>query len=272
MPSEVPNGGLARIIAIAYLGANQMPERRISMFISKTKLLMAVLVVALVVPAAAYATDAWGDVPDAAYEHAAVTWAKANSITNGCDGGTNFCPAREVTRRENIAFIYRYDQEMVQPALADIQADADAAQADADTNAADIAAGDPFYVGIIELDGTQYPDNTGECTVGGPGCLFVDYLYWNTDVDLGDNDFVHFKHCNGSASTLPVCTDLSDGYIAQVTVMDQSSGSIDQDVVATTYFPSGGDAGELWIRLYDISLGAAQDDGVDIHLVIWKLP
>jgi len=95
------------------------------MFISKTKLLMAVLAVALIVPATAYGTDAWSDVPDAAYEHAAVTWAKANSITNGCDGGTNFCPAREVTRRENIAFTYRYDQEIVQPALADIQADAD---------------------------------------------------------------------------------------------------------------------------------------------------
>jgi hypothetical protein len=35
-----------------------MPERPISVFISETKLLMAVLVVALVVPAAAYATDA----------------------------------------------------------------------------------------------------------------------------------------------------------------------------------------------------------------------
>ncbi|MDG1410915.1 MAG: hypothetical protein P8Q52_09210, partial [Acidimicrobiales bacterium] len=179
---------------------------------------------------------------------------------------------------ENITFAKRYD-DLNQVWLADIQADADAAQDTADDNASDIndiqtdiVAGDPFYVGIIELDGTQYPDNTGECTAFGPGCLFVDYLYWNTDVDLTDNDFVHFKHCNGSASALHACTDLSDGYIAQVTVMDQLSGAVDQDVVATTHFPSGADEGELWIRLYDISSGAAQDDGVDIHLVIWKLP
>ena len=39
------------------------------MFISETKLLMAVLVVALVVPAAAYATDAWDDTADGKFYH-----------------------------------------------------------------------------------------------------------------------------------------------------------------------------------------------------------
>ena len=227
------------------------------MFISKTKLLMAMLVMALVVPATGSAVHTFPDVPDGQYYTEPVEWAFDNGITTGTTA-TTFSPADPVTRAQNVTFAWRYDQYIVQPALADIETD--------------IAAGDPFYVGIIELDGTQYPDNTGDCTPAGPGCLFVDYLYWNTDVDLTDNDFVHFKHCNGSLSTLPACTDLSDGYIAQVTVMDQSSGFIDEDVVATTYFPSGGDAGELWIRLYDISSGAAQDDGVDIHLVIWKLP
>ena len=135
------------------------------MFISKTKLLMAVLAVALIVPATAYGTDAWSDVPDAAYEHAAVTWAKANSITNGCDGGTNFCPAREVTRRENIAFTYRYDQEIVQPALADIESDIA-------TNAADIAGQPTQFWVTLAADGTIASSSPGVDTdpsVTGPG-------------------------------------------------------------------------------------------------------
>lgn len=107
------------------------------MFISKTKLLMAVLVMALVVPAAAYATDAWSDVENGKFYHDAVTWAQGNGMTTGCNGGTGFCPDRVVTRGENITFAKRYD-DLNQVWLADIQADADAAQADADTNATNI--------------------------------------------------------------------------------------------------------------------------------------
>ncbi|MDG2216545.1 MAG: hypothetical protein P8L46_00700, partial [Acidimicrobiales bacterium] len=98
---------------------------------------MAVLAVALVVPVTAYATDAWGDVDDGTFYHDAVAWAKGNGMTTGCDGGTNFCPNREVTRGENITFAKRYD-DLNQVWLADIQADADAAQDTADDNASDI--------------------------------------------------------------------------------------------------------------------------------------
>ena len=91
------------------------------MFISKTKLLMAVLVMALVVPAAAYANDAWNDVDNGKFYHDAVTWAQGNGMTTGCNGGTGFCPDRVVTRGENITFAKRYD-DLNQVWLADIQA------------------------------------------------------------------------------------------------------------------------------------------------------
>ena len=109
------------------------------MFVSKAKLMMAVLVVALVVPATAFAAHSWPDVPDDKFYTESVAWAKANGMTTGCDGGTNFCPERGVTRGENITYAKRYDDIVAQPAFLTLGAAADAAQADADANAAAIA-------------------------------------------------------------------------------------------------------------------------------------
>ena len=49
-----------------------------------------------------------------------------------CDGGTNFCPGRGVSRGENITFAKRYDDLVVQPAFDGIQADTDANSAASD--------------------------------------------------------------------------------------------------------------------------------------------
>lgn len=89
----------------------------ITIVVTKTKLAIAVLAMALLVPTTAMAVDSWSDTPDGAFFHDAVTWAKDNGMTVGCDGGTNFCPNRGVTRGENITFAKRYDDLVVQPAL-----------------------------------------------------------------------------------------------------------------------------------------------------------
>ena len=80
------------------------------------------------------ATQSWPDVHDETYYTEAVAWAKGNGMTTGCDGGTNFCPDRGVTRAENITFAKRYDDLVVQPAL-----DAIDTAIDANTTAADTA-------------------------------------------------------------------------------------------------------------------------------------
>lgn len=90
------------------------------MVITKTKLFLALLVAVLIVPATAYADHFWPDVPDDKFYTDAVEWAKANGMTTGCDGGTNFCPNDPVTRGENITFAKRYDDLVVQPALATV--------------------------------------------------------------------------------------------------------------------------------------------------------
>ncbi len=91
------------------------------MFISKMKLLITVLAMALIVPTTAYAAHTWPDVPDSKFYHDAVEWAEANGMTTGCNGGTAFCPEDNVTRGENITFAKRYDDLVVQPALEEIE-------------------------------------------------------------------------------------------------------------------------------------------------------
>ena len=149
------------------------------MFVSKAKLMMAVLVVALVVPATAFAAHSWPDVPDDKFYTESVAWAKANGMTTGCDGGTNFCPERGVTRGENITYAKRYDDIVAQPAFLTLGAAADAAQADADAAQADADAAQadadnnndliydrpigPVWVGFIDSNGDVY-GNSNFCS------------------------------------------------------------------------------------------------------------
>ncbi len=90
--------------------------------ITKLKLAIGVLAVALLVPATAMAVHSFDDVPDTAFYHDAVAWALAEGITVGCNGGTGFCGQDTVTRGENITFAHRYDTNVVQPKFATIDA------------------------------------------------------------------------------------------------------------------------------------------------------
>jgi len=155
------------------------------MFISKTKLGLALLAMTLIVPATAWATHSWPDVEDGRFYTDAVEWAKGNGMTTGCDAGTNFCPDRNVTRGENITFAKRYDDLVVQPALEDIEDNIA-------TVASDVNNATRVYFARVEADGTVAKtshtaltatnDSTGKYTVTLPenadNCTVNTALHW----------------------------------------------------------------------------------------------
>ena len=82
--------------------------------------LAAVLLVAIVSSGIAAGTHSFTDVPDGAFYTDAVEWAKANGMTTGSPSGSDtFKPLDAVSRGENITFAKRYDDFVVQPALAE---------------------------------------------------------------------------------------------------------------------------------------------------------
>jgi len=89
-------------------------------FIMKfTKLRLGALIVAfaLAVPALAVAVSPFVDVIPGKFYEAPVNWAASNGITTGSPSGSDtFKPDNPVTRGENVTFLKRYDDNIVQPA------------------------------------------------------------------------------------------------------------------------------------------------------------
>ena len=106
--------------------------------LTKTKLALAVLAVAMLVPATALATHVFSDVPDGAFYADPVDWAFNNSITTG-KSATSFAPLDDVTRGESVTFLKRYDDNIVQPALTTLTGDVATNTTDIATNTTDIA-------------------------------------------------------------------------------------------------------------------------------------
>lgn len=114
----------------------------VTIVITKAKLGLAVLAAALLVPATAFATHTFSDVPDGQFYTDAVEWAAAHNITTGTSA-TTFSPNDGVTRAQNVTFAKRYDANIVQPALAALEANVDAIEG--------------LTVGLFDWDGT--PDD-----------------------------------------------------------------------------------------------------------------
>ena len=74
---------------------------------------------------AGFASNTFTDVPAGRYYTDAVDWAFNNGVTTGTSA-TTFSPEQAVTRAQNVTFAYRYDQNVVQPALDDIDNQFDA--------------------------------------------------------------------------------------------------------------------------------------------------
>jgi hypothetical protein len=88
--------------------------------ITKFKAALALIFVVLLVPATAIATHTFSDVEDGNYYTDAVEWAADNGITTGTSA-TTFSPDDDVTRAQNVTFAHRYDQNVVQPALTELE-------------------------------------------------------------------------------------------------------------------------------------------------------
>lgn len=121
--------------------------------ITKARLALSILAIALLVPATAYATHVFDDVPDGAFYADPVEWAADNSITTGKTPDT-FAPLDNVTRGESVTFLQRYHDNVAQPGI-------DAAQATADANTATLAGLPEILFATIASDGEVYEGSLG---------------------------------------------------------------------------------------------------------------
>ena len=172
--------------------------------ITKFKAAVALLVVALLVPATAFATHTFSDVPDGTYYTDAVEWAADNGITTGTSA-TEFSPHDAVTRAQNVTFAYRYDQNVVQPALTELESLLPIARSAAsDTN--------------VDEDGlTQLLSVVIEAPVAGiiqmHGIVRVDTLS-TTPVNDGT---VHCNFSNGPGAAIELMLEAEVYYTGQFT-------------------------------------------------------
>lgn len=160
---------------------------------SRTKVAFAIVAVAVLAPAAAWAAHDFADVPTDAFFHEPVEWALENEITVGCNGGTGFCPNDPVTRGENITFAQRYDTNVVQPALSAIEARLDALE-NAPMPFATVVDEVPGAVVVPSTDAVS--TNSLSVTAPADGHVTV-----NSSAHTVDNDAGDFIRCSISDST-----------------------------------------------------------------------
>ena len=83
---------------------------------TKTRFMVAVMALVLVIPSVAVAVSPFVDVIPGKFYEAPVNWAAANNITTGKDA-THFAPNDPVTRGESVTFLKRYNDNITQPGL-----------------------------------------------------------------------------------------------------------------------------------------------------------
>ena len=85
------------------------------MHMRKSTLVTVLVVGALLIPAAVYASHQFTDVPDSHTFHDAIAWMKDNSITVGCNppANTQYCPEDNVTRGQLSGFMRRLADNQV---------------------------------------------------------------------------------------------------------------------------------------------------------------
>ena len=130
--------------------------------ITKWKLALATIAVALIAPTTAVAFHIFDDVPDDKFYADAVEWAFDNGITTG-RSPTIFDPDAGVTRGESVTFDKRYDDNIVQPALAGLQTEVDTNEADIDAiEALDLANQLPIAVSVADTNVDDPAEDTFE--------------------------------------------------------------------------------------------------------------
>ncbi|MEM7140443.1 MAG: S-layer homology domain-containing protein [Actinomycetota bacterium] len=134
--------------------------------ITKTKFAAAVLAVVMLVPATAYATHVFDDVPDGAFYAEPVEWAFDNGITTGTSP-TTFSPLDDVTRGESVTFLKRYNDNIVMPAIEEVEDSIPSIGMEGVTsdNDVDIDSTTETLIESITLDGSGTVDAVINATV-----------------------------------------------------------------------------------------------------------
>ena len=214
--------------------------------IRKLHLAVAVFAVALIAPATALATHVFTDVPDDQFYSDAVDWAFDNGITTGTSA-TTFEPNAGVTRGQNVTFARRYDTNIVQPALAELEGLA-VGLFDWDETPNDVTATSVIPTDTGHSASVTIPDgHTGRLLItfggesvcwGGDGTLdwcVVDILVDGVSVPSADNMRLAFDSNDGASegnqsleahSTTRVTAELGAGtytVTAQVAVTDPAT-------------------------------------------------
>ncbi len=221
--------------------------------ITKTKLAVSIAVSILIGATAAFAgAHPFSDVPapgaGTPFYSTPVQWAWDNSLTTGSPSGSDtFKPVNAVTRGENITFNYRYDQNVVQPALTTLTAGVAANEADIATNAANLTA----HVGrtqtmTIGAADFRPPYDTATYSFPGssPGGMFSDGLLV-APVHLPDGSTIvsvtmHFYDAGGSSATAWVSREaLTTGSFSTLTDIVSSTGTSGNQTVAATLVGGG---------------------------------
>ncbi len=222
------------------------------MFSSKRRyaLIAALVAAILIVPAAVFASNGFGDVPDSEIFHGDIEWMATNGITSGCGGG-NYCPDDNVTRGQMAAFMKRLATKKVVSAATAVSAETALTASTAGTAAwADIAGN-----GVIANGYYSNPDleAVGFTTFTNPG----------TGV-----------YCLGLDPALGV--DITN-VIAQVTV--EWGSSVGSDLFAYWWRGAGRcPADNIEVRTYDLALSGGSVTGVqltaDVGFVVsvWETP
>jgi hypothetical protein len=204
----------------------------VTITISKPKLALAVVAVAMLIPGSAMAFHVFDDVPDEKFYAEPVEWAFDNEITTG-KTATTFAPEDNVTRGESVTFLKRYNDNVVDPAIEDVQADVDA-------NTDDIAGMPVLHWASIESD--------GDVRRAGPGVNTSTSQTKRLDVGEYEVDF-----------------DVDDVSACQaiVSASDTSNLSVGADIV--TAVGRLIDPSSLFIETFDSS-GSSVDSAFEVQL------
>ncbi len=155
-----------------------------AIIITKTKLALGILAMVLVGATVVAASDGvFTDNPSGTYYHDPVEWAYDNGITTGTSA-TTFSPMDSVTRGQNVTFAYRYDQNIVQPALEVLEAGPEISHFVYRTAHADNSVtGDYEQIRDLAELSKRGEDTDLLITVSGHGDVDGEYCHWSLRMD-----------------------------------------------------------------------------------------
>ena len=209
----------------------------------RSSLVVSLVVVALLVPVAVFASHQFNDVPDSHIFHTGISWMKDNNITVGCNppANTNYCPDDNVTRGQMATFMKRLAENNVVDAATLDGVDSTEFVQTADTAVYTTpiwgAAIDGLIDGQVSITGdvdaaTKILDLTVESP--GPGVLALNYTLGVYKLATNYSGSAWLQYDNGTcalANRIPASTTNFDGEIDAADTLENVASTV---VTSTT--------------------------------------